>query len=91
MRLCFGTTQRQSVHPSALSYCVQSKSISSRAVLDSLHQGTPRTQKLPEPLLQSSPLPPFPCFHTPESPPTSIFFRFLASRTMTVSLPAVGT
>lgn len=28
---------------------------------------------------------------TPDSPPTSIFFRFLASRTMTVSFPAVGT
>ena len=27
----------------------------------------------------------------PESPPTSIFFRFLASKIQTVSLPAVGT
>lgn len=29
--------------------------------------------------------------HPPERPPTSIFFRFLASRMQTVSLPAVGT
>jgi hypothetical protein len=27
----------------------------------------------------------------PDNPPTSIFFRFLASRMTTVSLPAVGT
>ena len=27
----------------------------------------------------------------PDNPPTSIFFRFLASRTTTVNLPAVGT
>ena len=29
--------------------------------------------------------------HLPERPPTSIFFRFLASRMQTVSFPAVGT
>ena len=29
--------------------------------------------------------------YLPESPPTSIFFRFLASRIQMVSLPAVGT
>lgn len=29
--------------------------------------------------------------HPPERPPTSIFFRFLASRMQTVSFPAVGT
>ncbi|CAN7994883.1 unnamed protein product [Ixodes pacificus] len=29
--------------------------------------------------------------YKPESPPTSIFLRFLASRMTTVSLPAVGT
>lgn len=29
--------------------------------------------------------------HVPDRPPTSIFFRFLASRMQTVSLPAVGT
>lgn len=29
--------------------------------------------------------------YSPESPPTSIFFRFFASRMTTVSLPAVGT
>lgn len=29
--------------------------------------------------------------YTPDSPPTSIFLRFLASRMTTVSLPAVGT
>ena len=28
---------------------------------------------------------------SPDKPPTSIFFRFLASRMTTVSLPAVGT
>lgn len=28
---------------------------------------------------------------SPERPPTSIFFRFLASRMQTVSFPAVGT
>lgn len=29
--------------------------------------------------------------HVPERPPTSIFFRFLASKMQTVSFPAVGT
>ena len=29
--------------------------------------------------------------HIPDKPPTSIFFRFLASKTTTVSFPAVGT
>lgn len=29
--------------------------------------------------------------HVPDRPPTSIFFRFLASRMHTVSFPAVGT